>query len=195
MTKKKPTGQRVAYRRVSTVDQDTARQLDGMEFDAEFEDKASGKDTKRPQLEAMLKHIRAGDEVYVHSIDRLARNTVDLLRLVESITDERGASIQFVKEGLRFTGDKADHQAELMMTMLGAFAKFERAMIRERQREGIAIAKTEGRYKGGKPKLDAGQVQAMLARVSAGEAKASIARDLGISRETLCQYIKAEAVQ
>lgn len=73
---------------------------------------------------------RAGDEVYVHSIDRLARNTVDLLRLVESITDERGASIQFVKEGLRFTEGKADHQAELMMTMLGAFAKFERAMNR-----------------------------------------------------------------
>lgn len=192
MTKKKPAGQRVAYRRVSTVDQDTARQLDGMEFDAEFEDKASGKDTKRPQLEAMLRHVRAGDCVYVHSIDRLARNTSDLLRLVEVVTGEKGADLHFVKEGLTFSGNKADPMQTLMATMLGAFAQFERAMIRERQREGIEIAKSEGRYKGGKAKLSAEQTQTMLLRVAAGEPKAAVAREYGISRETLYQYIRVQ---
>lgn len=186
-------GHRVAYRRVSTLEQSTARQLDGMEFDAEFEDKASGKDTKRPQLDAMLKHIRAGDQVYVHSIDRLARNTADLLRLVELITGEKKADLHFAKENLTFSGNKADPMQTLMATMLGAFAQFERAMIRERQREGIEIAKAEGRYKGGKAKLSGEQVQSLLARVAAGEAKATIARDFGISRETLYQYIKATA--
>lgn len=181
MTKKKPTGQRVAYRRVSTVEQDTARQLDGMEFDAEFEDKASGKDTKRPQLEAMLRHVRAGDCVYVHSIDRLARNTSDLLRLVEVVTGEKGADLHFVKEGLTFNGNKADPMQTLMATMLGAFAQFERAMIRERQREGIEIAKSEGRYKGGKAKLSAEQAQTMLLRVAAGSRRLLSRGSMGLA--------------
>lgn len=184
-------GHRVGYRRVSSIDQNTARQLDGMEFDIEFEDKASGKDTKRPQLEAMLRHIRAGDHVHVHSIDRLARNTADLLRLVDLITDEKQAALHFVKEGLTFSGNRADPMQTLMATMLGAFAQFERSMIRERQREGIELAKARGAYKGGKAKLSAEQVQAMLARVAAGDAKAAIARDFGISRETLYQHMKA----
>ncbi|WP_238914237.1 recombinase family protein [Achromobacter insolitus] len=184
-------GHRVGYRRVSTLDQSTARQLDGIEFDIEFEDRASGKDTKRPQLEAMLRHIRAGDHVYVHSIDRLARNTADLLRLVEFITDEKQADLHFVKENLTFSGNKADPMQTLMATMLGAFAQFERSMIRERQREGIELAKARGAYRGGKAKLSDEQVQAMLARVAAGDAKAAIARDFGISRETLYQHVRA----
>ena len=190
------TGQTIAYRRVSSVDQNTARQLEGRTFDHEFEDKASGKDTNRPQLEAMLKHIRAGDTVVVHSIDRLARSMADLLALVKKITGPKeeggkGAALEFVKEGLRFSGDKASPMDELMLNLLGAVAQFERSMIRERQAEGIAAAKERGVYRGGKPKLDERQVLELLARVQAGEPKAGIARDFGVSRETLYQYIRA----
>lgn len=185
-------GQRIGYKRVSTVVQNTSRQLDGFEFDATFEDRASGKDAKRPQLEAMLKHVRAGDHVYVHSIDRLARNMADLLQLVEQLTG-KGVALSFVKEGLNFTSDKADPFQMLMLSMLGSVAQFERAIILERQREGIAIAKAEGKYKGGKAKLSPEQVATLVVRVNAGEPKAKIARDAGISRETLYQYLKQEA--
>lgn len=194
------TGQTIAYRRVSSVDQNTARQLEGRTFDHEFEDKASGKDTNRPQLEAMLKHIRAGDTVVVHSIDRLARSMADLLALVKKITGPKeeggkGAALEFVKEGLRFNVDKASPMDELMLNLLGAVAQFERSMIRERQAEGIQAAKERGVYKGGKPKLSDEQVLALLTRVEAGEPKATIARDLGISRETLYQYVRAAEVE
>ena len=185
-------GQRIGYRRVSTVDQNTVRQLAGMEFDIEFEDKASGKDTQRSQLEALMRHARSGDHVFVHSIDRLARNTADLLQLVETLTG-KGVALSFVKEGLNFTADRADPFQTLMLSMLGSVAQFERAIILERQREGIAVAKAEGKYRGGKAKLSTEQVAAMLARVSAGEPKAKVARDFGISRETLYQHIKGAA--
>lgn len=192
MTTAHSKGQRIAYRRVSTLDQSTARQLDGMSFDTEFTDKASGKDTQRPQLEAMLRHARTGDHVYVHSIDRLARNMADLLQLVEQLTG-KGVAVSFVKEGLNFTSDKADPFQMLMLSMLGSVAQFERAIILERQREGIAIAKAEGKYKGGKAKLVPDQVAALVSRVNAGEPKAKVARDFGISRETLYQYLKQQA--
>lgn len=185
------TGQRVAYKRVSSTDQSTARQLDGMTFDREFEDKASGGSTNRPALEAMLKHIRAGDTVVVHSIDRLARSMADLLALVQTITKEKGCALEFVKESLRFSGDKANAMDELMLSMLGAVAQFERSMIRERQAEGIAKAKEAGVYRGGKPKLTQEQVRTLRVRAQAGEPKAAIARDLGISRETLYQYLRS----
>ena len=192
------TGQTIAYRRVSSLDQNTARQLEGRTFDAEYEDKASGKDTKRPQLEAMLKHIRPGDTVVVHSIDRLARSMADLLALVQTITGPKdqggkGAVLEFVKEGLRFTGDKSNPMDELMLNLLGAVAQFERSMIRERQAEGIAAAKERGVYKGSKPKLSEDQVKELLARVKTGEPKAGIARNFGISRETLYQYVRSSA--
>lgn len=189
MTTAHTKGQRIAYRRVSTLDQSTARQLDGMSFDIEFTDKASGKDTQRPQLEALLRHARAGDHVYVHSIDRLARNMADLLQLVEQLTG-KGVALSFVKEGLNFSSDKADPFQMLMLSMLGSVAQFERAIILERQREGIAIAKAEGKYKGGKAKLSPEQVAALISRVNAGEPKAKVARDAGISRETLYQYYR-----
>lgn len=190
------TGQTIAYRRVSSTDQNSVRQLEGRTFDAEYEDKASGKDTKRPGLEAMLRHIRSGDTVVVHSIDRLARSMADLLALVRTITgskDQGGkeAALEFVKEGLRFSGDKCNPIDELMLNLLGAVAQFERSMIRERQAEGIAAAKERGAYKGSKPKLSEDQVKELLSRVAAGETKASIARSLGISRETLYQYLNA----
>jgi DNA invertase Pin-like site-specific DNA recombinase len=184
--------QRVGYKRVSSLDQNTERQLDGEQLDRVFEDKASGKDANRPALLEAIKYVREGDTLVVHSMDRMARNTEDLLRLVRELNDKR-VTVEFVKERLSFSGDSADPMAHLMMTMLAGFAQFERSMIRERQREGIAIAKTKGVYKGRKPSLDADQVEALKSRIASGEKKAVVARDLGISRETLYQYLRADS--
>jgi DNA invertase Pin-like site-specific DNA recombinase len=186
-------GKYIGYIRVSTVDQSTDRQLDGIELDKVFTDKASGKDTARPQLQAALDYLRDGDTLMVHSMDRLARNTEDLLRMVRELT-ERHVTVVFVKDAMTFSGDKKNPQQELMMTMLAGFAQFERALIRERQREGIAIAKANGVYKGRKPALTPEQVTALRQRAASGETKATIARDLGISRETLYQYLKQSGV-
>ncbi|RQT38653.1 recombinase family protein [Burkholderia contaminans] len=185
-------GKHIGYIRVSTVDQSTERQLEGVDLDKVFTDKASGKDTDRPQLQAALGYLRDGDTLMVHSMDRLARNTEDLLRVVRELT-ERGVTVQFVKDVMTFTADKRNPQQELMMTMLAAFAQFERSLIRERQREGIAIAKANGVYKGRKPSLSPEQAVMLQQRVASGETKASIARDLGISRETLYQYLRPQS--
>ena len=144
-------GQRVGYVRVSSVDQNTDRQLDGVQLDRCFTDKASGKDTKRPQLEALVSFVRQGDTVVVHSMDRLARNLDDLRKLVSTLT-KRGIKVQFVNESLTFSGEDSA-MAMLLLSMLGAVAEFERSLIKERQREGIAIAKAKGVYLGRKPSL------------------------------------------
>jgi DNA invertase Pin-like site-specific DNA recombinase len=182
-------GHRVGYARVSTIDQNVERQLDGIELDRVFTDKASGKDTKRPQLQAALEYLREGDELYVHSMDRLARNAEDLLRIVRELTD-RGVTVEFVKNHLTFSG-KSDPMAKLMMTMLAAFGEFERDLIRERQREGIAIAKARGVYKGRKKALTSEQAVELLECARSGMPKAELARSYGISRETLYQYLRA----
>ncbi len=186
------TGQRIGYRRVSTIDQNTARQLDGLSVDKAFEDKASGKDTARPQLQAALDFCREGDTLVVHSMDRLARNLTDLRLLVKRLTD-RGIAVQFVKESLTFTGEDSP-MANLLLSMLGAVAEFERALILERQREGIALAKAEGKYKGRKPSLSEAMITELRRRAAAGEKKAALAREFGVSRETLycCLRSKAE---
>ncbi|WP_163831140.1 recombinase family protein [Spartinivicinus ruber] len=185
------TAKRVGYIRVSTLDQSTERQLEGIELDHTFTDKASGRDTKREQLEELLSFVRAGDTVVVHSMDRLARNLDDLRRVVRGLTD-KNVSVSFIKENLTFTGEDSP-MATLMLSVMGAFAEFERSLIKERQREGIALAKQKGVYKGRKKALSTEDVEQLKARVAAGEAKAKIARDLGISRETLYQYLRAEA--
>jgi DNA invertase Pin-like site-specific DNA recombinase len=136
----KPPGQHVAYKRVSTLDQSTARQLDGMTFDREFVDKASGKDTSRPALQEALAYVRAGDTLTIHSMDRLARNLNDLLRIVADLTN-RKVKVEFVKENLTFTGEKDSPIAMLMLSIMGAVASFERSMILERMYEGQALAK------------------------------------------------------
>lgn len=182
-------GQRIGYVRVSAFDQNIDRQLEGVALDKVFTDKASGKDVNRPQLEAMLSFIRDGDTVVVHSMDRLARNLDDLRKLVQSLT-KRGIRIEFIKESLAFTGEDSP-MADLMLSVMGAFAEFERALIRERQREGIAITKQRGAYRGRKKSLSDDKVAELERRVAGGEQKASIARDLGISRETLYQYLRA----
>ena len=177
------TGHRIGYRRVSTLDQNTARQLDGNAIDKVFEDKASGKDTARPQLQAALEFCREGDTLVVHSMDRLARNLTDLRTLVHQLT-HRGVAVHFVKESLTFTGEDSP-MANLLLSMLGAVAEFERALILERQREGIALAKAEGRYKGRKPTLSATHLVEIRRRLAEGEKKAALAREFGVSRETL----------
>jgi DNA invertase Pin-like site-specific DNA recombinase len=183
------TGQRIGYVRVSTFDQNVDRQLEGLTLNKVFTDKASGKDVDRPQLEAMLSFIREGDTVIVHSMDRLARNLDDLRKLVQSLT-KRGIRIEFVKENLTFT-DEESPMANLMLSVMGAFAEFERALIRERQREGIAIAKQRGAYRGRKKALSEDKVSELKQRVAGGEQKAALAREFGISRETLYQYLRS----
>ena len=133
---------------MSSLDQNAERQLDGINLDKVFTDKASGKETNRPQLQAALNHVRAGDRLVIHSMDRLARNVEHMLRLVREMND-RGVSVEFIKENMSFTAGSEDPRSTLMLTMLGAFAQFERSLIKERQREGIALAKTKGTvYKG-----------------------------------------------
>jgi DNA invertase Pin-like site-specific DNA recombinase len=183
------TGQRIGYVRVSTFDQNVDRQLDGISLDKIFTDKASGKDVNRPQLEAMLSFIREGDTVIVHSMDRLARNLDDLRKLAQSLT-KRSIRIEFVKENLTFTGEESP-MANLMLSVMGAFAEFERTLIRERQREGIAIAKQRGAYRGRKKALSEDKVSELKQRVAGGEQKAALAREFGISRETLYQYLRS----
>jgi DNA invertase Pin-like site-specific DNA recombinase len=127
-------GQRIGYQRVSTVDQNTARQLDGVELDKVFTDRASGRDIKRPELARALDYVRDGDTLVVHSMDRLARNLEDLRRMVRELTSS-GVKVEFVKESLTFAGDDSPMNT-LLLSMLGAVAEFERSMILERQREG-----------------------------------------------------------
>jgi DNA invertase Pin-like site-specific DNA recombinase len=181
-------GQILGYKRVSTEDQNTARQLEGVELDEVFADAASGKDTNRPQLDALLKHARKGDVLICHSMDRLARNLDDLRRLVNSLT-KRGVQIRFVKEGLVFSGDDSP-LSTLLLNVMGSFAEFERSLIRERQREGIAIAKRNGVYRGRKRSLSTEQVGELVQRVNKGERKASVARHFGVSRETIYSYLR-----
>jgi DNA invertase Pin-like site-specific DNA recombinase len=181
-------GQRIGYVRVSTFDQNPDRQLEGVQVARVFTDKASGKDVKRPELERMLAFVREGDTVVVHSMDRLARNLDDLHRLVQGLT-KRGVRIEFIKECLGFTGEDSP-MANLMLSVMGAFAEFERALIRERQREGIALARKRGAYRGRKPSLNADQTAELKRRVAAGDKKATVAREFGISRETVYQYLR-----
>ena len=182
-------GQRIGYIRVSTLDQNPDRQLEGAQVSKVFTDKASGKDMQRPQLDALLGYIREGDTLVVHSMDRLARNLDDLRRLVQQLTG-RGVRIEFIKEGLTFTGEDSP-MANLLLSVMGAFAEFERELIRERQREGIALAKQRGAYRGRKRALSSTQVAELRRRAEAREPKAALAREFGISRATLYEYLRA----
>ena len=129
----------------------------------------------------------------VHSMDRLARNLDGLRHLVKELTD-KGIQVKFLKENLTFTGEDSP-MSMLLLSIMGAFAEFERSLIRERQREGIAIAKKRGAYKGRKRSLSVEQVEMVRERVAAGEKKAKLARDLGVSRETLYQYLRGEVAE
>jgi DNA invertase Pin-like site-specific DNA recombinase len=181
-------GQRIGYIRVSTFDQNPERQLDNIGVDRIFTDKASGKDTKRPELDSLICFVRTGDTVVVHSMDRLARNLDDLRRIVQLLT-QRGVRIEFVKEQLIFTGEDSP-MANLLLSIMGAFAEFERSLIKERQREGIALAKRRGVYRGRKKLLSDIEQMELIDRIQSGDKKAQVARDFGISRETVYKYLR-----
>ncbi len=184
------TGVRVGYIRVSTVEQNTERQLDGIQLDKTFTDTASGKDAIRPQLQAALQFLREGDTFIVHSMDRLARNLDDLRKIVSDLT-ARGVVVEFKKEGLTFTG-KDTALSKLLLSVMGAFAEFERALMKERQREGIELAKAKGVYAGRKPALTPERIAELRKRAKKkGVIKAELAREFKISRETLYVYLRA----
>jgi DNA invertase Pin-like site-specific DNA recombinase len=176
----------VGYIRVSSVDQNTERQLDGIALDKVFTDKVSGATTDRPQLLAMLDYVREGDCIVVHSIDRLARSLADLLSLVESLT-AKGIAIRFHKEQLHFTGEHSPMQ-KLMLSMMGSFAEFERSMIKERQAEGIAKAKAKGVYKGRVKTVDD---DAIRTEIAGGLSFRKAAEKLGVSLSTVQRAMRA----
>lgn len=183
-------GQRIGYVRVSTTEQNTDRQLEGLPVDRMFVDRASGKDVRRPALEDLMGYAREGDTVVVHSMDRLARNLDDLRQIVQTLT-RKGVTIEFVKEHLRFTGEDSP-MANLMLSVMGAFAEFERALIGERQREGIALAKQRGAYRGRKPSLSGDQIRELRRLAREGTGKVALARQFKISRQTVYEYLKQE---
>lgn len=181
-------GQKIGYVRVSSIEQNPERQLENIQLDRLFTDKASGRDIQRPQLEALLAFAREGDIVVVHSMDRLARNLEDLRQIVKTLTG-RGVRVEFIKESLTFTGDDSP-MANLLLNVMGSFAEFERSLIRERQKEGIVLAKQRGAYRGRKPSLSEDQVVELRDLVSKGIPKTRVARNFGITRETVYQYLK-----
>ena len=181
-------GKNIAYVRVSTLQQNEARQREALKdynIDKWFIEKASGKDTNRPKLREMLEYVREDDTVYVEEFSRLGRSTADLLATVKAIEDV-GAKFKSLKENF----DTSTPAGRLQMTMMAAIAEFERAMILERQREGIAIAKREGKYKGRKavsvPNIGEYYQRYMMRQGT----KMSIAKEIGISRTTLDKLFK-----
>lgn len=177
----------IGYVRVSSVDQNTARQLDGIILDEVFTDKVSGATTDRPELQAMLRHVRKGDTLHVHSIDRLARSLEDLLSLVKELID-RGVTVHFHKEQLLFTGE-ANPMQELMLSLLGSVAQFERSMIKERQREGIEKAKAAGVYTGRVKTIDDEAIREAMNAPGASYRK--VAKALNVSLSTVQRAVKA----
>jgi DNA invertase Pin-like site-specific DNA recombinase len=185
-------GKRIGYARVSSADQNLSRQLEQLnaaKVDKIFSDRISGKSMERPQLQVMLQYLREEDTLVVCSMDRLARNLNDLKQLVDDLNTKK-IIVQFLKENLSFSGDDSS-MSKLLLNLLGAVAEFERELIKERQREGVAIAKKAGKYKGRKRVLVPDQVAVIRQRLATGAKKAELARELGISRETLYQYLRA----
>lgn len=180
----------VAYVRVSTIEQNEARQLEALKkynIEKWFVEKVSGKDTNRPQLQTMLDFVREGDTIYIHDFSRLSRSTADLLKLLELLEKKKVVLISN-KENL----DTSTPAGKLMITMIGAINEFERANMLERQREGIAIAKAQKKYKGGQPKAINEKLFAeLLERYNTKEInKSEFADLLGVSRPTLYKLLK-----
>ena len=175
----------IGYIRVSTIGQNSERQLADVKLDKVFEEKVSAKTMNRPKLQEMLDFIREGDTVIVHDISRLARNIKDLHELVETIT-ALGVTLKFKKENLVFTGDKQDAMSNLMLSMLGAVYQFERSILLERQREGIAVAKKAGKFTGRPATIDK---QAVIDALKSGNSISKTAKLCGVSMSTV-QRIK-----
>jgi DNA invertase Pin-like site-specific DNA recombinase len=181
---------KVAYVRVSTIEQNEARQIEALEkhgIEKWFTEKISGKDTHRPELQNMLDYVREGDTIYVHDLSRLARSTKDLLEIVE-ILDNKKVSLVSNKENI----DSSTPTGKLMLTMIGAIAEFERTNLLERQKEGIAIAKKAGKYKGRKPiEIEDERFKNLYSDYMKREiTKVELAKELNVSRPTLDRMIK-----
>ena len=179
---------KVGYIRVSTIHQNTERQLDGIKLGKTFTDHASGKSMERPKLQECLSFVREGDTLIVHSMDRLARNLIDLRKIVEEL-NAKGVAVQFIKENFTFNGQDDSPMSNLLLSIMGAFAEFERAIIRERQLEGIALARQRHAFTGRPKQLTAAQVEQIKQQVQTGANKDEIAKRFGISRATLYRYI------
>lgn len=152
-------------------------------------DKTSGKNMDRPEFQACLRALRAGDMLHVHSIDRLTRSLQDLLSILEDMAD-RNVTVKFYKENLVFSGESSPFQ-RLHLQIIGAVAEFERALIRERQREGIALAKQRGKYKGSKKRLTEDEITLLATRaIKNKENILGLAREFGISRQTAYRYLQ-----
>ena len=186
---------RIGYVRVSSLDQNPDRQIEDLkaqQVEKIFMDKISGKSTDRPELQKMLSFIREGDTLIVHSLDRLARNLGDLLGMVEDLTN-RGISIHFIAERLDFeAGKDASPMSKLMLSMVGAFAEFERSMIKRRQQEGIALAKERGVYTGRKRSVSDETLQKVRDMVQQGIPLAKAAALNHVSRSTVYRYLKIQ---
>ena len=179
----------IGYKRVSTVDQNLDRQDLG-DVDKVFEEKLSGKSASdRPALQELIGYARDGDTVVVHSIDRLARDLRDLQDIIQTLND-KGVTIQFLSERLTFSADADDAFAKLQLQMMGAFAEFERNIIRKRQAEGIAVAKAKGVYKGGKKRIDRDKVRQLSAE---GLSTYKIADAMGVSRMSVHRILNTES--
>lgn len=186
---------KVAYIRVSTVEQNEARQLEAMQgkgIEKYFTEKVSGKNTDRPQLQKMLDYVREGDTVYIYDFSRLARSTKDLLEIVE-LLNNKGVTLISNKENI----DTSTPTGKLMLTMIGAIAEFERANLLERQKEGIEIAKRQGKYKGGQVKaIDDTILNKFYEKYKSREiTKTELAEALNISRPTLNRLLKDKGLE
>ena len=184
------SGQKIGYARVSTTDQNLDRQLGALDNENVFKvytDKASGGSRSRPGLEEALRYVRSGDQLIVVSMDRLARSLRDLYSIIDDLVS-RGVSVKFLKEGQTYS-EESSPISRLMLGLLGSVAEFERAIIRERQAEGIAKAKAKGVYKGSVRKLSDEQVSRARELVATGVPKAEVARQLGVGRTTLYRYL------
>lgn len=183
----------VGYIRVSTTDQNPERQLDGCELDKKFIDYCSGKNLERPKLKEALNFVREHDTLIVHSMDRLARTLVDLRSLVADL-NKRNVKVKFIKENLIFSGEDTP-LALLLLNIMGSFAEFERSLIKERQAEGIRIAKQKGIYTGRKKVFNKDQIKYVRDQAASGTPKASIAKHFKVSRETIYKYLRQDYTQ
>lgn len=184
------TGQLVGYARVSTPDQNLDRQIARLQKAGAteiYKEKISGASRERPQLEEMLRYLRKGDQLIVTSMDRLARSFLDLHTIVDDLV-HRGVSVRFLRESQTYSSH-SDPVAALMLGVLGSVAQFERAIMRERQAEGVERAKKRGAYKGRAKVLTDAQVAQARGWVADGVPKAEVARRLGIGRTTLYKYL------
>ena len=181
---------RVGYRRVSDITQSLERQ-DLVGCERIFEEKLSGASADRPSLQDMIAFVRSGDEVVVHSIDRLARNLMDLQSIIKELND-KGVTIHFISESLSFSDDGGNAFQTLQLQMLGAFAQFERTMIRKRQAEGIAKAKAKGVYAKRKRTINPDKIKQLF---DDGLTKAAIAKQLNISRMSVYRSLQEPSLQ